>query len=97
MLFRSIYPDGQYTLVECDKHNHKGSGFSDLWKLKLDGSGDYERVTFFSDFPGFRGSNPVVSDDGKFISFQLATSHEDAGVGHGIFVLDIEGAKKAAK
>ena len=88
-----IYPDGQYTLVECDKHNHKGYGFSDLWKLKLDGSGDYERVTYFSDYPGFRASNPVVSDDGKFISFQLATSHEDAGIGHGIFVFDIEKAK----
>ena len=28
---------GQYTLVECDKQNRKGSGYVDLWKLKLDG------------------------------------------------------------
>jgi len=87
-----IYPDGQYTLVECDRQNHKGSGFIDLWKLKLDGSGRYERLTFFSDYPGYKASNPVVSDDGKFIAFQLAKSTEDAGVGHGIFIYDIEKA-----
>jgi len=84
-----IFPDGQYTLVECDKQNLKGSGNVDLWKLKLDGSGHYERLTYFSDYPGYKASNPVVSDDGKFIAFQMAKSREAAGVGHGIFVYDI--------
>jgi len=88
-----IFPDGQYTLVECDKQNHKGPGYVDLWKLKLDGSGAYERLTYFSDSPGYKASNPVVSDDGKFIAFQMAKSREAAGVGHGIFVYDIEKAK----
>jgi len=86
-----IFPDGQYTLVECDKQNLKGAGFVDLWKLRLDGSGAYERLTFFSDYPGYKASNPVVSDDGRFIAFQLAKSTEAAGVGHGIFVLDLQG------
>ncbi len=90
-----IFPDGQFTLVECDKQNHKGSGNVDLWKLKLDGSGAYERLTHFSDYPGYKASNPVVSDDGKFIAFQMAKSREAAGVGHGIFVFDIEAAKPA--
>ena len=90
-----IFPDGQYTLVECDKQNLKGSGNVDLWKLKLDGSGAYERLTHFSDYPGFKASNPVVSDDGKFIAFQMAKSREAAGVGHGIFVYDIEQANKS--
>lgn len=89
-----IYPDGQYTLVECDKQNLRGPGSVDLWKLKLDGSGEYKRLTFFSDYPGYKASNPVVSDDGKFIAFQMAKSHESAGVGHGIFIFDI--AKDAA-
>jgi hypothetical protein len=90
-----IYPDGQYTLVECDKQNLKGPGYVDLWKLKLDGSGQYERLTFFSDYPGYKASNPVVSDDGKFIAFQMAKSREAAGVGHGIFVYDL--ARAATK
>ncbi|HMC27450.1 MAG TPA: hypothetical protein VKM56_06620, partial [Verrucomicrobiae bacterium] len=85
-----IYPDGQYTLVECDRQNRKGPGYVDLWKLKLDGSGNTERLTFFSDFPGYKASNPVVSDDGRFIAFQMAKSREAAGVGHGIFVYDID-------
>jgi Tol biopolymer transport system component len=92
-----IFPDGQYTLVECDKQNHKGSGNVDLWKLKLDGSGAYERLTYFSDYPGYKASNPVVSDDGRFIAFQMAKSREAAGVGHGIFVYDIEKAGKEKK
>jgi len=87
-----VFPDGQFTLVECDKQNLKGPGNVDLWKLKLDGSGVYERLTYFSDYPGFKASNPVVSDDGKFIAFQMAKSREAAGVGHGIFVYDIEKA-----
>ncbi len=89
-----IYPDGQYTLVECDRQNHQGPGHVDLWKLKLDGSGQYERLTYFSDSPGYKASNPVVSDDGKFIAFQMAKSREAAGVGHGLFILDLEKAKQ---
>jgi hypothetical protein len=87
-----IFPDGQFTLVECDKQNLRGSGNVDLWNLKLDGSGACERLTYFSDFPGFKASNPVVSDDGKFIAFQMAKSREAAGVGHGIFVYDLDKA-----
>jgi Tol biopolymer transport system component len=90
-----IYPDGQFTLVECDKQNHRGSRYADIWKLKLDGSGGYERITYFTDYPGYRGSNPVVSDDGRFIAFQLAMSRDAAGVGHGIFIYDIKKAPKS--
>ncbi|MEO8353861.1 MAG: hypothetical protein ABI680_19210 [Chthoniobacteraceae bacterium] len=90
-----IFPDGQFTLVECDKQNLKGSGCVDLWKLKLDGSGACERFTYFSDYPGFKASNPVVSDDGRFIAFQMAKSREAAGVGHGIFIYDLERAAKS--
>jgi hypothetical protein len=92
-----IFPDGESTLVECDKQNLKGSGHVDLWRLKLDGSGAYERLTYFSDVPGYKASNPVVSDDGRFIAFQLAKSTEAAGVGHGLFVLDLASAPSAPK
>ena len=84
-----VFPDGLSTLVECDRQNHRGSGYVDLWKLKLDGSGQTERLTFFSDYPGYKSSNPVVSDDGNFMAFQMAKSREAAGVGHGIFVFDL--------
>jgi hypothetical protein len=64
------------------------------WKLRLEGGGYVERLTFFSDYPGYKASNPVVSDDGRFMAFQMAKSKDAAGVGHGIFVMDLEKPKK---
>ena len=92
-----IFPDGKYTLVECDRHNRKGPGHVDLYRLALDGSGRVERLTNFNDYPGYKASNPVVSDDGRFIAFQEAKSTEAAGVGHGIFVYDLKKAGKLAE
>jgi hypothetical protein len=92
-----IYPDGQYTLVECDRQNHQGPNHVDVWKLALDGSGRYERLIKFSDYPGYKSSNPVVSDDGRFIAFQMAHSADAAGVGHGLFIYDVEKAADDAK
>ena len=89
-----IFPDGQFTLVECDKQNKKGSSYVDLWKLRMDGGGYVERLTFFSDYPGYKASNPVVSDDGRYLAFQMAKSKDPAGVGYGIFVLDVQKAKE---
>ena len=89
-----IFPDGKFTLVECDRHNRRGPGHVDLYKLALDGSGKVERLTHFNDYPGYKASNPVVSDDGKRMAFQMAKSTEAAGVGHGIFVYDLEHAPR---
>jgi hypothetical protein len=107
-----IFPDGKYTLIECDEHNRMGTQYIDIYKLALDpveskgfpglspgnlkeisqgGSGQTQRLTHFSDYPGYKASNPVVSDDGKFIAFQYAKKGDQAGVGRGILVLDLEG------
>jgi Tol biopolymer transport system component len=85
-----IFPDGKHTLVECDRHDPKGSAHIDLYKLALDGSGRSERLTFFNDYPGYKASNPVVSDDGRFMAFQFARQSDPAGVGRGILVFDLE-------
>ena len=84
-----IFPDGRHTLVECDAHSRGGVQHIDLYKLALDGSGDYERITHFSDYPGYKASNPVVSDDGRRIAFQYARFGDHAGVGRGILILDV--------
>lgn len=83
-----IFPDGRHTLVECDRQNLKGDKYIDIWKLDLRDPARYERLTFFSDYPGYKASNPVVSDDGKYMAFQLARSRDMAGVGHGILIFD---------
>ena len=85
-----VFPDGKFTLVECDKQNKRGWQHIDLWKLRLDGGGYVQRLTHFSDYPGFKASNPVVSDDGQFMAFQMAKTTDQAGVGYGIFVYDLE-------
>jgi len=85
-----IFPDGKYTLVECDKHNPKGTDYIDIYKLALDGSGRMERLTHFNDYPGYKATNPVVSDDGRFMAFQYAKKGDWAGVGRGILIFDLE-------
>ena len=89
-----IFPDGGFTLVECDKQNRKGSSYVDLWKLRMDGGGYVERLTYFSDYPGYKSSNPVVSDDGRYMAFQMAKAKDPAGVGYGIFIYDFSKAKR---
>jgi hypothetical protein len=90
-----IFPDGQFTCVECDRQNPGSPGCIDIWKLTLDGSGHTERITFFSDYKGYKASNPVISDDGYFMAFQMARSADFAGIGYGIFIMDLR--KRALK
>lgn len=89
-----IFPDGRHTLVESDRHGGGGDRYIDLYKLELDGSGAMERLTFFSDNRGYKASNPVVSDDGRYIAFQMALSSDMPGVGRGLFLYDIARAPK---
>jgi hypothetical protein len=93
-----IFPDGKSTLVECDHHRppniETGMRNIDIFKLALDGSGKLERLTYFNDFPGGKSSNPVISDDGKYMAFQMARTTDIAGVGYGIFIYDFTRAPK---
>ncbi|MBN2180340.1 MAG: hypothetical protein JW715_00390 [Sedimentisphaerales bacterium] len=92
-----IFPDGKHTLVECDKHILKGIHYNDIYKLALDGSGRTERVTFFADYPGYKSTNPVVSDNGRYMAFQYAKRGDPAGVGRGILIFDLEMYEKTKK
>lgn len=87
-----IFPDGKFTLVEADRQcewlgGKRGHNNIDIWKLKLDGTGkNFTRLTNFNDFEGGKASNPVVSTDGKYMSFQFANTADPAGVGYGILL-----------
>ena len=92
-----VFPDGKFTCVECDRDNgarKKGSQYIDIWKLALDGSGRTERLTYFNRYPGYKASNPVISDDGRFMAFQMAKVGDPAGVGRGIFLYDFARAAR---
>ena len=75
--------------MECDEQHPGGPANIDLWKLALDGSGAHMRLTYFSDYPGYKASNGVVSDDGKFMAFQMGHAGDAPGIGHGVFVMDL--------
>ncbi len=83
-----IFPDGQHTLVEADRQgNGAGSRHVDIWKLRLDGTGkNFERLTHFTDYEGYKSSNPVISTDGRMMAFQVAMTKDEAGVGYGILL-----------
>jgi len=86
-----IFPDGKYTLIECDKHNPGGTAHIDIYKFKLDPEKPvYERLTYFSEIEGFRSSNPVVSDDGRKMVFQASISGSAAGAGCGLYIFELE-------
>lgn len=94
-----IFPDGKYTLVECSRHAGKRSVMDiDLWKLELTlDNPSWERLTRFNDTGVYKASNPVVSDDGTMIAFQVAARGAAPGVGHGIYILDLIKRKEALK
>ena len=89
-----IFPNGNYTMIECDKHNQKGVPGIDLYMLKLNGSGKSRRLTFFSEVDGEISSNPVISDDGRYMAFDCGggRSDDDKGYKIGIYLMDLQKA-----
>lgn len=89
-----IFPGGEFTLMESDRHSGlKGEMDLDLYMLRLDGTGkDVRRLTHFTDTPGQKANNPVVSPDGCEIVFMKAKESDVAfkaqGEGAGIFLLE---------
>lgn len=90
-----IFPTGLHTTVESDHHEPDATGFdrADIYRLTLDGSGQMERLTNFADVPTYRSSNPVISDDGRYMAFQMGRSGVAAGTGYGIFLYDFHMAE----
>jgi hypothetical protein len=89
-----IFPDGNYAMIESDRHQRMESRNQykvDVYRLKLDGSGEAERLADFSTrYPGvLRSDNPVVDRSGKFVALQFGFMG-GAGDGRGIFLLDLE-------
>ncbi|MGH9694067.1 MAG: hypothetical protein ACRD5Z_08000, partial [Bryobacteraceae bacterium] len=93
-----IFPDGGSTLVESNRQHPelRGSGI-DLYRLFLDGSNQWERLTRFNEAGEWKATNPAVSNDGRYFAFQVARVKEMAGVGHGLYLYDLQEAAKTRK
>lgn len=89
-----IFPDGLYTCVEHAPSDQSAWPLIDLFKLKLDGSGEMQRLTYFTDYKGYKANQGVVSDDGRYMCFQIGKANQEAGVGFGFFIMDLKEAAK---
>lgn len=98
-----IFPDGQFTLVESTRHYPKPDegrtvwDYIDIYKLALDGTAQMERITYFNEGKKYKATNPVISDDGRYMAFQYSIIGETTGIGHGIVVWDFENERKYLK
>jgi hypothetical protein len=91
-----IFPDGKSTTVERNEHHGKAWPMVDGWRVWFDGSREPQRLTRFLDFLGYKAANYVVSDDGRLMAFQVGVAGDEAGVGYGIFVMDLPQASAAS-
>jgi hypothetical protein len=87
---------GAFDIVERDLMVNPIPGALDLWRLDLDGTATYRRLTHFNQHKGYGASNPVLSPDDRFMAFQLSVSDGAEGEGQGLFVLDLRKALAAS-
>jgi hypothetical protein len=87
-----IFPDGKYTTVEHASSEETAWPLIDLYKLKMDGSGEMQRLTHFTNYKGYKANQGVISDDGKYLCFQIGKADQEAGVGFGFYIMDLEKA-----
>lgn len=84
-----IDPAGKTILVERDLAIVLFPGELDIWRLRLDGSGAFERLTTFNHYAGYGATNPVVSPDGARFAFQLERAGSEHGAGHALLLFDL--------
>lgn len=98
-----VFPDGEYTLVECDNFLPVSAHAQivDLCRLRLDGTGnDLLRLTHFANQKmsdgdvTFKANQGVISEDGKYMLFGEGRSNTNyqPGSGFGIYLFDFEAA-----
>jgi hypothetical protein len=83
-----VDPAGKYVIVERDLAFTLFPGQLDLWRLALDGSGRFDRMTTFDYYKGFGADNAVVSPNGRYVAFGLKIDG-DEGEGAGILLMDL--------
>jgi hypothetical protein len=85
-----VDPAGRYVMVERDLAITLFPGQLDIWRLALDGSGRFDRMTRFDYYKGYGANNPVVSPNGRYLAFGLKVDGAE-GEGNGILLRDLRG------
>lgn len=86
-----VSPGGDYAMVEREfTLSLRPKGKIDIWALRLDGSGEFTRMTHFSDFEGFGANNPVISPDCSTMLFAIRQVGGLEGNSDGLFLYDLK-------
>jgi hypothetical protein len=86
-----VSPVGDYAAVEREfTLTLRPEGEIDIWALRLDGSGEFTRLTHFSDFEGFGANNPVISPDCSKMIFAIRQAGGLEGNSDGLFLYDLK-------
>lgn len=90
----AVFPDGNSIAVEreLDTYTAVPGGDIDIWQLTLDGTGNYRRLTRFSEYAGFGANNPAISPDGRKMAFGLRIKGAQHGNAQGMFLYDFDSA-----
>lgn len=85
-----IFPDGEHICLESSVDAYVPYQLVvDLWKLKLDGSGQRVRMTRMCDHRPWKATNSNVSPDGRWLAFMVSVVGDEAGFGRGLGLLDL--------
>ncbi len=85
-----IFPDNEHSCLESSVDAYEGGPQpTDLWKLKLDGSGRRVRITRMCDHRPWRATNSNVSPDGRWLAFMVNRQGDEPGYGRGLGLLDL--------
>jgi hypothetical protein len=90
-----VSPDGKFVMVESSKDQGGAEKqtfhYIDIWKMPLtSATASFERMTRFGEYEGRKASNPVISNDGKWMAFQGGRSEDPPGIGYAIFLMKLQ-------
>jgi len=89
-----VEPAGRWELVERNRPSPADVGAkgetTDLWRLTLDGTATWDRLTYFTPYAGFGAGNPVVAPDGSRFVFQLDREGAEPGDSFGLLLFDLK-------
>jgi hypothetical protein len=85
-----IHPSGESIFVERDRAIELFPSTVEIWRLTLDGSGRFERMTNFTQYCGYGADQPVVAPNGREFVFQMDQAGGAQGQGAAMLLFDLD-------